>query len=116
MSTTPSERTEQRRRLLKRAAAAPAIFVLPTGAALAASSSQCAAVTFPAGGPWTKDNLPAGGWVFEVAGTDQNGNTTYKLAKLVTPDGARLAPAVRSCWISVTGTTPGEDINGVLIP
>lgn len=38
MSTTPSERTAQRRRLLKSAAAAPAIFVLPVGQALAASS------------------------------------------------------------------------------
>ncbi len=38
MSTTPSERTQQRRRLLKAAASAPAIFVLPTGVALANSS------------------------------------------------------------------------------
>lgn len=115
MSTTPSERTEQRRRLLKRAAAAPAIFVLPTGAALAATSSQCVAannLTPPDGGPWTRDRLPGGGWVFEpTMKQDEYGRPTYELAEASSPQGPR--PAVRSCWASVHPEQPFDD-DGVL--
>lgn len=119
MSTTPSERTQQRRRLLKTAAAAPAIFVLPTGAALAASSSTCVARMIPPSGePWNKDNLPPGNWVFEATGNlDGDGKPLYQLAKLTSTESPNFpnAPAVQSCWNSMTGTSAMLDGNGVLV-
>lgn len=92
MSTTPSERTQQRRRLLKAAAAAPAIFTLNAGAAPpgAFSSTHCIANTHNLQPPtaMTEQEFLANGnvtdgWVREkVITLDGNNNqvVTYNLA------------------------------------
>lgn len=112
MSTTQSERIKQRRRLLKSAAAAPAIFVLPTGAAIANSSlSGCVTKGInnnPA--PAQTTNAPDG-WV-RVRNTVTPPNPqTYDLVPN-NVDGRFVYGA--SCWNSVHPGGPMADQNNLI--
>lgn len=120
MSTTPSERTQQRRRLLKAAASAPAIFTLNAGAAPpgAFSSTHCIANSQALPSPLieTPDPDP---WVrTRVTTADPNtGETvvTYQLA-----NGGHGPVYGGTCWNSFYQFTPGSsgsaDGDNVLIP
>lgn len=121
MSTTPSERTQQRRRLLKAAASAPAILTLNAGAAPvlnAFSSTHCIANSQALPSPLieTPDPDP---WVrTRVTTADPNtGETvvTYQLA-----NGGHGPVYGGTCWNSFYQFTPGSsgsaDGDNVLIP
>jgi len=120
MSTTPSERTQQRRRLLKAAAAAPAIFTLNVGTAHAFSSTQCID-RGQALHPAPPDPTPApDSWVRKRVTTVDPGTgatvVTYQIA-----DGGGQGPVYGgTCWNSFYQVTPGAsgsaDGNNVLIP
>jgi len=120
MSTTPSERTQQRRRLLKAAASAPGIFVLPTGVALANSSlNACIQRGIehpPSPYPTTPEEINStstDGWVRRQS-TNSEGTTVY-IAEPNDPitDGRFVAGA--SCWNSVHPGGPAADPNTNLI-
>lgn len=124
MSTTPSERTQQRRRLLKATAAAPAIFTLNAGAASvpnpppAFSSTHCIANSQSLPTPPDVTTGPDT-WVrTKVTMVDPNtGETvvTYQLAN------SGHGPVYGgTCWNSfyqITQGAPGSaDGDNVLIP
>ncbi|MCM8622048.1 MAG: hypothetical protein NFW16_10015 [Candidatus Accumulibacter sp.] len=125
MSTTPSERTQQRRRLLKAAASAPAIFTLNAGATgllhnppPAFSSTHCIANSQTLPSPPMETAGPDG-WVRTkvtklVPGTGQT-VVTYELA-----NNGQGHVYGGTCWNSfyqIAQGTPGSaDGDNVLIP
>lgn len=112
MSTTPSERTQQRRRLLKAAAAAPAIFTLNAGAAPAFNSTQCIvrgqALHTPPAPPPITDAPDA--WVRERV-------TVGGVEKFQIAEGGHGPVYGGTCWNSFyQGQGRQADGNNVLIP
>lgn len=122
MSETSQERTEQRRRLLKKAAVAPAIFVLPTGKALANTSLHACVHKHFAGGQLPPDPLPADQtdeWIrrFDAgrpSGPVDPGKTAGNY--LVFDDVTNKPVAYASCWNSIHPTGPLADPTTNLIP
>lgn len=92
-----------RRRLLKAATVAPIIYTLPSGGALAASSTTCLGDTDNIITSVTKEeetgNLEADGQVFTPAGTD-NDNEYHNDGKNYIYDGNETLVA-GSCWNSI---------------
>ena len=113
MSTTPSERTQQRRRLLKAAAAAPAIFTLNAEARdLAFSTTQCVvrgqALHTPPAPPTVTDFPDA--WVRERI-------TVGGVEKFQIADVGHGPVYGGTCWNSFyQGQGRQADGNNVLIP
>ncbi|MEF8712949.1 MAG: hypothetical protein V5B39_05130 [Accumulibacter sp.] len=121
MSTTPSERTQQRRRLLKAAASAPAILTLNAGAAPvlnAFSSTHCIAnsqalpspiIETPGPDTWVRTKVTT------VVGDPPQEVVTYQLA-----NGGHGPVYGGTCWNSFYQITPGTsgsaDGDNVLIP
>lgn len=117
MSVDDKSRKEARRRLIKSAAAAPVVFTLPTGAALAQSSSTCQASSLER---FATENPPAvkvasDNWVraqfqalkFRVQGeSEESGgflhNSYYKVL-----DGSAQAVVVEEGSVSVNSEVAG---------
>ncbi|MBE2259250.1 MAG: hypothetical protein H6942_14890 [Candidatus Accumulibacter sp.] len=116
MSTTQSERTRQRRRLLKNAAAVPAIFVLPTGAALAnTSANACVEKGLRLNNfqPIPRVTDQPDQWVRQPkAGAQQGDKTTYEIVRL--DNDTPVAGA--SCWNSIHPHGPKAGAGNLLIP
>ncbi len=121
MSTTPSERTQQRRRLLKAAASAPAILTLNAGAAPvpnAFSSTHCIAnsqalpnpaIETTGPDPWVRRRVTT------VVGDPPQEVVTYQLAN--NGEGHVYGGTCWNSFYQLTPGTPGSaDGENVLIP